>query len=302
MSKYRNSIVIIFACLSIVSCAPSHHQHDESDYHPAKLKELTVVIDKKNINDILAEETSILDNLRGFIETGAEEETISYQSYEGQKSSSSVASLLEILEDAAKGDRKGFPVQRGLGGGDAEAFLKAVRLKIGTDGQFNANINVVVKVRGITHHYAYNDKKGSGYIENEVFYDFMIDGKLVDQMIFYWTIGIRPGTYTVHRNSGNGKDPFPTADMEFDESMLKNIEDRQLMYKLYAKGTGIVVLGVYRDDVLLDRRNRLYTSTAESCIDWMFKNYPPAHYGNLPPIHERCLGRCEHPALMNTGT
>lgn len=299
-------IAAAFFGLTLAACAPFDHQHDGSGYDPKNLKELTVVLGKQKINDILADEKLVIAALQEFIETGAEENTSDYQFYkrrQGYKDQKSpVVPLLELLENAGQGDSRAFPVQRGIGGGDAAAFLRAVRLKIDADGVFDEQIEVLVKVRGTTHHYEFNKAHGSGYIENEVFYDFLKNGKLVHQEKYYWTIGVRPGTYEVHLHSGEDNNPFPTVPMEFDKDMLENIKLRDLKYKLFAKGEGIVVLGVRKDDVLLPRSDDLYQSTSESCIDWMFKNHPPAHYGGLPRIFERCLGRCDHPALMNTGT
>jgi hypothetical protein len=77
-----------------------------------------------------------------------------------------------------------------------------------------------------------------------------------------------------------------------------------LKYKLNAKGTGIVVRHVYRkvdsDPIeLLPPTDPRYASTAESCIDLLFNPYPPET--ELPPQIGYCLGRCEQPAILNTG-
>lgn len=51
--------------------------------------------------------------------------------------------------------------------------------------------------------------------------------------------------------------------------------------------------------VLLPPNDYRYTSTAESCIDLLSHPYPPEF--ELPPQKGYCLGRCEHPFIVNTG-
>lgn len=77
-------------------------------------------------------------------------------------------------------------------------------------------------------------------------------------------------------------------------------------YKMWAEGSMINVTRVERivdggSPVLLGRGHRFYRTNAESCIDMMFieepeETMPP---GMIPPFY--CLGRCDHPPLINTG-
>ena len=131
-----------------------------------------------------------------------------------------------------------------------------------------------------------------------------------------------------HTNFPNN--PFPTLackepEMEFPEFSLdkddpRSIWCRGLNHKLFAKDQDIVVESVYQEichhpadggsgeeDVpfhLLDKNDPViyetfYQSTPESCIDIMFKGYPPL--AHLPTQSSYCLGRCARPAIVNSG-
>lgn len=287
---------IILLMVGLVSCAPFHHRYGGIGDRSDESIDLTVMIADRDINEVLADEDLIIQKLQEFVDADDEKKSVESQSYNDDETKA--GELLAMLEAAGEGD--GFPIQRGIGGGDADAFLKAVRLKLGSDGVFDSGNRVEVKPRGFTHHYAYNDDHRSGYIENEVIYDFVVNGSTVDELRYYWTIGVRPDTYEVHHHSGDDDDPYPNVPMTFSQTMLDDIETRRLRHKLYARGKGIVVLGVHKNGLPLPLSDRLFQSRDDSCIDWMFENYPPAKH--LPPVIQRCLGRCDHPALMNTGT
>ncbi len=297
MLRFIRMIGVILLIVGLSSCAPFHHRIGGLGDRSSEAIDLTVMIADRDINEILANENVVIEKLQQFVSAGDDDGDKS-----GQRSSydeeATLADLLSELE--AAGEAEGLAIQQGIGGGDADAFIRAVRLKVGKDGIFDANNTVLVRPRGITHHYAYNDKHKSGYIENEVIYDFVVNGTTVDVLRYYWTIGVRPGTYEVHHHSGDDKDPYPNVPMTFSDAMLDDIKARHLRHKLYARGKGIVVLGVHKNGKLLPLSDRLYKSRDDSCIDWMFKNYPPAKH--LPTVIQRCLGRCDHPALMNTGT
>ncbi len=89
---------------------------------------------------------------------------------------------------------------------------------------------------------------------------------------------------------------------------------RGLDHKLLAKGADVQIKNVFRKVeccnpgcdhpecgklVRLSDTEKFYLSTEESCIDLMFKGYPPA--SELPPQVEYCLGRCENPPIINSG-
>ena len=126
---------------------------------------------------------------------------------------------------------------------------------------------------------------------------------------YHWDIEVE-GIYEVQEHSGNDLDPFPgTAQypdgVEFTKYTLREIKRRGLKYKLFAKGEKIKVRNVYEifEDgsvTLLPKEHIFYTSTEESCIDIMFDRFPPAV--DLPPQRGYCLGRCDHPQVVNTGS
>jgi hypothetical protein len=119
---------------------------------------------------------------------------------------------------------------------------------------------------------------------------------------YHWDIEVTKGTYLVVPHSGDRNDPFPGT-LALVEPTLTNIETRELDHKLWAKGTGIVVRHVYEvfsdgSIARLPDTHPFYMSTEASCIDMMFKGYPPAI--RLPVQRFYCLGRCDHPEVVNT--
>ena len=106
-------------------------------------------------------------------------------------------------------------------------------------------------------------------------------------------------------------DPYPAIELDFPPHSLdpddgRSIWCRCLDHKLYAEGEAIEVRSVYRQRSgetaleLLPSEHACYQSSKDSCIDLMFKGFPPAT--TLPPQKEYCLGRCPHPPIVNTGS
>jgi hypothetical protein len=162
------------------------------------------------------------------------------------------------------------------------------------------------KISGLIRHYYFNDGTRGGYLEVDTKVETLQNGTVVQTDTLFWAVAVRPGTYQVHKRKEDPAhypdDPFPGT-VEFPQPAIDpnnpdGIWKRELDHKLFAKGTGIVVLGVIKNGVLLDQTNYRYTSTAASCIDLMFKGYPPE--SELPPQPAYCLGRCDHPQIVNT--
>lgn len=177
-----------------------------------------------------------------------------------------------------------------------------------------------------------DSKKGSGYLSVDMLFE--IDKKDERESLFYhWDIDVRK--YTVHeRDDSRFPDfPFPMLQGNPDESGNLTEEPkvvfptsstdprnplsvwaRGLNHKLFAEG-GKDAYGKdnFTIENIFESRNggplrRLesegagqhpwYVVTEESCIDLMFKGYPPA--AGLPPQANYCLGRCKHPKIVNT--
>ncbi|MGH1480205.1 MAG: hypothetical protein ACRBM6_16030 [Geminicoccales bacterium] len=139
--------------------------------------------------------------------------------------------------------------------------------------------------------------------------------------LYHWDINIPDDTYEVLNRDDNSFQPIPTPSVpspfppipsdifprhSLDPGDERSIWFRCLDYKLVAKGCSIEIENVFKQ-VDCDEIIRLsesdypwfYTSTEQSCVDIMFKGYPPA--AQLPTQAEYCLGRCVHPPIINSG-
>lgn len=166
------------------------------------------------------------------------------------------------------------------------------------------------RVQGRIRDYVYVDDAQSGHLAVDVRTEFFASAKDRDSgqpplstELLHWDIDVE-NVYQVHTRGLDFTDPYPQVDLELPGYAIASIWARDLKYKLHAKGTGIVVRHVYRkvdnDPIeLLPPTDPRYASTDESCIDLLFNPYPPET--ELPPQIGYCLGRCEQPAIVNTG-
>jgi hypothetical protein len=159
------------------------------------------------------------------------------------------------------------------------------------------------RVRGKIRQYYFNDDEKGGYLEVDTVVETLQGGSVVDNDTYFWAIAIRPGTYrVVDREDPPTTDPFPNtvdfSDEAVDTSNPDSIWGRNLDQKLFGKGTGIVVIAVRKNGVLLPTTHYLYESSEDSCIDLLFWGYP--RKTELPKQRYYCLGRCAHPQVVNT--
>ena len=136
---------------------------------------------------------------------------------------------------------------------------------------------------------------------------------------YHWDVEIAADASTVSERVPPGDpsdpndygDPFPGLDFEFppeaiDPANPGSLWRRGLDHKLGATGLGVVVENIYHrrlsepDLTRLDDGHHLYTSTEASCVDLFTAGPPPSTFGELVNAGY-CLGRCEHPAIFNTG-
>lgn len=164
------------------------------------------------------------------------------------------------------------------------------------------------KVSGKIVDYIFDDAEKAGHLAVNTKVEYFDTSESYASQVpdrvkrYHWDIEVTDGTYQVIPHSGNRNDPFPGT-LALVEPTLTAVEDRGLDHKLWAKGTGIVVRHVYEvfSDGSITRlpdTHPFYPSTAASCIDMMFAGPPPAIY--LPPQPAYCLGRCDHPEVVNT--
>jgi hypothetical protein len=170
--------------------------------------------------------------------------------------------------------------------------------------------NEVHEVHGKIRDYVYDEGSKSGHLAVDVRTRFFASVKDRDSgkppirtELLHWDVDV-DGVYEVHARGLDFLNPFPDVALALPGYAIASIWNRDLRYKLHAKGTGIVVRHVYRkiDDGpihLLPTTDPRYVSTAASCIDLLLHPYPPEL--ELPPQIGYCLGRCEHPAILNTG-
>ena len=132
---------------------------------------------------------------------------------------------------------------------------------------------------------------------------------------YHWDIDVNGVYKVIPRDDNNPDDPFQNTvdlpDAAKDPSNRDGIWLRGgrpgLDHKLFAKGRDVVVRNVYRkfDNGSIVRYDDatphpFYVSTDESCIDLLTKGRPPATLDDLPPQPGYCLGRCDHPQVVNT--
>jgi len=190
------------------------------------------------------------------------------------------------------------------------------------------------KICGKIRDYLFVNKTKSGHLSVELAHEeFLTKQNFLDcdpnhVTIYHWDIEIAHYGYSVHHRDDIAlkdptKSPFPTLPSPTDEDGKpvvvfpphaldpddpRSIWCRGLDHKLFARGKDVKIINVYRkiDDYPLMRIDendadgmRFYVSTEESCVDIMFKGYPPE--SQLPPQVEYCLGRCENPPIINSG-
>ncbi len=129
----------------------------------------------------------------------------------------------------------------------------------------------------------------------------------------HWDIEIiRNGFEVVTRNGSSNDVPdkgkiFPATitlpDFARNPDDPDSVWKRKLDHKLFAKGKSIKVRHVYRQIdngplELLPDRHAFYKVTDCSCVDIMFKGFPPEL--KLPSQDGYCLGRCDHPLIVNS--
>jgi hypothetical protein len=209
--------------------------------------------------------------------------------------------LINLLEGIDRGDATQEDIPDALSGIGGFSTLLALRAYL---------FNEAHRVQGKIRDYVYVDSDKSGHLAVDVRTEFFASAKDRDSgelpirtELLHWDIDVE-GVYKIHQRGFDFLNPFPQVDLVLPGNAIAGIWARDLKYKLHARGIGIKVRHVYRkiDDGLITRlpsTDFRYASTDASCIDLLFHPYPPET--ELPPQIGYCLGRCDHPAIINTG-
>lgn len=284
MKRFSFTFVIVIAALSLSGCADFKRKHARQPVDEGFVT-WNLVVDGLPVEDLLDQ-----GNEEG---RAAFEEVLARLEGEGVPvdDPEQLRALLNSIEegDAEKSDYRSSDLPGTLRGFAAISTAQFLRTAILGESE---------EIRGKITRYYYNDYTSGGYLEvKTIVTRFDATGAPIAKNRYFWAISIRPDTFTVHkRNDADPDDVFPgTLPIP-----LSHVKERGLNHKLYATGEkeGIVVLGVYRNGTLLPQWHPYYDMNAKSCIDLLFKGYPPED--ELPEQRFYCLGRCASPPIVNT--
>ena len=215
-----------------------------------------------------------------------------------------------------------LPEFQGLGGIFNIAFLRAARLTLGSS--FSRTKRVHLFVHGQIIDYEFLEQRdrsgnllgmGSGRIGDIVYFttvvtpetprDYSGENRVrTDAVLLRVEVPKEDGFTVVEREYSDPSDPFPNT-LPFTRAMLSDIDLYGYQYKLWSRGDSIVVRQIATKDhgqpafTDLPMSDPRYTVGPDSCIDMLFQAHPPRDLAGLgPPFY--CLGRCDHPGLVNT--
>ena len=197
------------------------------------------------------------------------------------------------------------PAFEGISGIYGREVLRALQDVVG-----RSDADAKVDASGQITHYGLN-YDGSGCMRVKTRIVRKSDGE-TEVKRYKWHVRVARGGFSVvPKSNENSRNPFPrTLDISDNDELLDRIDEEGFKYKLWAKGYAIQVHDVYYRGPTDDSFSRvepndpkmghLYKSTRSSCIDMMFQAPPPSSLppGAEPPFY--CLGRCDHPRLINT--
>jgi hypothetical protein len=91
-----------------------------------------------------------------------------------------------------------------------------------------------------------------------------------------------------------------------DPADPRSVWRRGLDHKLHSSGKRVQINDIYHRKLSepalarFDNDHPWYTSTDSSCLDLFTQGRPPATFGELT-ANDYCLGRCQHPPIVNSG-
>lgn len=316
--RYSNPLLPVLVMLFLTACTPTSKNDPNKDNlailtYPVDTK-ITIGTANKSANQTLEDENLLVKVLDDFGATG-----------------SNLGERIENLQNA------NGHATTGLGGIYGHIFLDDAKEHLTGPGNWNSNVSVTEDVIGQITNFYRDEISGAGlfHVTTLVTTTLITPGNpgnppAIKKVAYHWQVEVDAGGFTIHRNCHkftdvdcdpvNPNQPFPGT-MTLDQNMLQTVIDRNFHYKLWAKGTGIKVIKVYRRNnpgngipapppssgnpapwKLLNeaKYQGLYATTNASCIDMMTIGIPPTNINNLPPVPFYCLGRCESPAIVNS--
>jgi hypothetical protein len=284
MTSIRFGRIAVFIALAGLPGVPALGHEQETFF------EFPLSVNGMTVEEFVADEASaleILNTLEGIDLSTAD-------------SRDNLIQLLQRTDQGFVSQEEVPAAMHGLGGIGTSLVLRAILLK------------EAHRAQGRIRDYVYVDQDKSGHLGVDVIIQYFASAQDRDAgaapirtELLHWDIDV-DGAYVVHERTGPRENPFPQVTLTLPEHAIASIWDptRDLKYKLHARGTDIIVRHVYRKAEggaieLLPSTDYRYTSTADSCIDLLFNPYPPEF--ELPPQKGYCLGRCEHPFIVNTG-
>ena len=303
-SKFAKCLGLVAALL--LSASVSQQMAEAQTGAASSLTPTKLIIDGENINDVLSDGTKLNDAL----ETMG---NVVVSPGPGQ-----IGKRIAALRIADAAGASGLPGLSGINGMLGREILNAASSAIqGGNGSFNPGRKVEISLSGQITQYYFNQNDNSGYLAATTIITQKVTAGASQPTMhvtaYRWAVAVTAGTYSVRTNSGDRNDPFPGT-IPFAGGALDKIEASGFNKKLWAEGTGIVIVSVEVDNdydpanpqfQLLDptknKNKNLYTTDSGSCIDMLFVGEPPATFAELegPPTY--CLGRCQQPLLVNTG-
>lgn len=312
--RYR--ILLWSTLLVLVSACMTPDKEDPgpmSSKEPDAITPMKLIIAGKDFNVLLESKSKLEEALGSLADHDGD--------YEGN-----LGNLIDKMMASNLDPDKKAPGFTGISGALGHEVLTIVQTEaLGPAGLYDTESSVIVAMEGQIIAYEFDGnvyKPGNGsmtVITAVTSRKYPSRGRPVPKVVGYkWEIEVVNNGFEVRTHSTNPRDPFPDT-MTFSQDMLERVQELGFQYKLWAEGTDIVVHSVWRKQNFEWSRagrpnywgqplprtgnskwKRLYVSDPDSCIDMMFVNEPPAEFEDLrgPPWY--CLGRCQHPGIVNS--
>ena len=299
MKRYWiKSIVAMAAIVGLSACAVKGERPSAGDAQDppsaGDVVNLPLFINGKPLDEILRDPDATNEILAALLG----------KKFYGEEGREELRKLVAAFDNGADDE----PAFRGLSGFSTLEFVRAV-----------LDPKVKRKPKGLIGDYLVEfdreTNRGEGHLTVDVktkifFTDRSMARDVPDRVErLQWHIEVVKEGFEVRFRGTDVNNPFPNTvifpDFATDPSDPRSIWYRGLDHKLWAKGTRIVVRDIFQqiDDGPIERlpnSHPFYTSTKESCIDMMTRGYPPSFRIDFPEQSGYCLGRCDHPYIMNS--
>ena len=199
-------------------------------------------------------------------------------------------------------------VAKGLQGVVTRSFLDAAEHTLNKGNNFAKPVQSITIGKLEAYYYDDSTQEGCLRVLMETT-SWHTTGSAIRTIAYRWTIS---GSFNVAGRTPSGdpafdpNDVFPDSDtVPIPVAMAEDENGEPFQYKLWAKGNMIQHIKVEKRKPNgtfqpVQPSDGLHQVTDQSCIDMMFKDYPPQTLSPdaAPPFY--CLGRCEDPPIINT--